>query len=126
MIYPTATGFGGGHYRTFDGRYLFFPGIGDFTTLEVLDRDVTVFTLQGRKHELGFCCHHSTYHQGLAFGQSNLAFQVSKLLSIDVLHVLLSLKLLYSIIQSVSIIFNFVTCIYTASSDQAYVTFIIM
>ena len=108
MIYPTATGFGGGHYGTLDGRFYDFQAFGDFTTLEVLDRDVTVFTLQGRKHRLIYCC---AFHQGLAFGQPNLAFQVSKLLSIDVLHVLLSLKLLYSIIQSVSIIFNFVTYI---------------
>ena len=72
------SGSGDPHYRTFDGRYFDFQGVGDFTILEAQRKNIpALFTLQGRLNILPPHNSRYTWHVGLAFGQSDLAFEVS-------------------------------------------------
>ena len=76
--YPTGIGWGDPHYTTFDGEKYDFQGLGDFVLLDVLPANGTmpVFTIQGvLGRPTGWS--HVTGHIGLAFGNQNLAFQVS-------------------------------------------------
>ena len=83
IIQHAVSGYGDPHFTTFENRRLIFQERGDFTVMEALALKEgvirPVFTLQGRFYELS-CngCSGATVHQGLAFGHSDLAFQVSK------------------------------------------------
>lgn len=73
-----ASGRGDPHYTTFDGRYHTFNGQGEYILLEVLSNGsrgdlAPVFTLQGRTEPSLWP---ATTHRALAFGSSELAFQV--------------------------------------------------
>ncbi len=75
-------GWGDPHYVTFDQRYFDFQDRGDFILLEVVpvEKDVKtgapVFILQGRLDPISSG---ASVHRALAFGDQDLAFQVSSI-----------------------------------------------
>ena len=74
----TGSGTGDPHYWTVDRIYHTFNGRGDFTSLEIRKEDGTIdFALQARLGNTGPW--RVTLHQGIAFGNDELAFRVSNL-----------------------------------------------
>ena len=71
MMY-SGIGSGDPHYTTFDGVYYDFQGIGDFTLFETSPPSVTI---QGRLDRIIFD-RIATWHTLLAFGESDVAFEV--------------------------------------------------
>ena len=69
-------GTGDPHYLTFDGRRHTFNGRGDFTILEIVSEDGVTpeFSIQGRLDRVRRW--RIATHQGLTFGNENLAFHV--------------------------------------------------
>ena len=72
------SGTGDPHYWTVDRVYHTFNGRGDFTSLEIRNDNGTIdFALQGRLGNVRQW--RITTHQGIAFGNDELAFRVSYL-----------------------------------------------
>ena len=78
----TGSGTGDPHYWTADRVYHTFNGRGDFTSLEIRNDEGTIdFALQGRLGNVR--AWRITTHQGIAFGNDELAFRVSSLVIIN-------------------------------------------
>ena len=77
-------GTGDPHYLTFDGRRHTFNGRGDFTILEIVSEDGVTpeFSIQGRLDRVRRW--RVATHQGLTFGNEDLAFHVSSAKETDI------------------------------------------
>ena len=89
-VFAVGRGTGDPHYLTFDGRYHTFNGRGDFTIMEIVSGDGVTpeFSIQGRLDRVRRW--RVATHQGLAFGNEDLAFHVSEWIGIASMHVIFS------------------------------------